>query len=230
MALNKKQSKAIRKKNRVKSDFSRQDVGNLSARDRLLIVCEDSKITPQYFKDFCADNKLTSTDIKIFGSECGSAPSSVYDYAMHELNNDFIDKGDNCYDRIYCVFDRDGHADFNSVMGKISQNKKPKGKDLIAVPSYPCFEFWILLHFKAATTPFIVTTQLSKAIKENLPSYSKKSKDFQKLYPHLKEKTSEAIRNSKLVLKQVTAAGATNPSSYIHVVIEDMIKQKSKMK
>jgi len=210
---------------RIKHDLARKGINDFSAKDRILIVCEDAKITPNYFTDFRTDTKLTSTDVKVCGEECGNAPTSVYEYALSELDKDFKDKGDDSYDRIYCVFDRDGHADFDSTMAKIKANPSPRGKKLFAVPSYPCFEFWILLHFKNVTTPFSKSSELVTAIKKVLDGYDKKDKKFQFLYPYLKDKTSEAIKNSRSVLKQVQSANTDNPSSLIHIVVEDLIEQ-----
>ncbi|MEZ5690164.1 MAG: RloB family protein [Rickettsiales bacterium] len=166
-----------------------------SPRDRILIVCEGEKTEPHYFEELCRDLNLSiNTEVKIFGKECGSAPSSVYDYTIQELEKDLKDTRYDNYDIAYCVFDKDNHDDnggkYRQTLDKIKKNKKFK---IIAANSVPCFEFWVLLHFESTTSQFKNSTEVTKRIKTHWKEYSKeKTKD---LYAKLKDKTDMAIKN-----------------------------------
>ena len=49
------------------------------------------------------------------------------------------------YSRIFCVFDRDEHQSFAPVLQEIQTGIR-RGEIISAVPSVPCFEYWLLLH------------------------------------------------------------------------------------
>jgi hypothetical protein len=207
---------------RGRTNYRRDRQSTLTERDRILIVCEDSVAGCQYFKDFRSDLRLSNLDVHICGEECGSAPTSVYEYAVQEYNRDKKENGDdNAYDKVYCVFDRDQHADFARAMDAI----KRAGVPFQAIPSYPCFELWILMHFEASSAPLPKCDDAIKKIKQHLSGYKKNEGKFKKIYPIIKEQTSDAIKNSKQVLKEVQQVQAENPSTLIHVIAEHLIQQ-----
>src|SRR5205814_2009890 len=126
-----------------KAFTGKKKAASKEARRRVLIACEDSKTSVNYFKALCKDLRLTDEEVVICG-ECGSAPKSVYAYARQEGT-----EGE--YDKAYCVFDKDDHKDYASTLGNIRSNHG-KG-DVVAVPSVPCFELWALLHFEESARP-----------------------------------------------------------------------------
>ena len=50
----------------------------------ILIVCEDSKSSPDYFDKFRKELRLSSVKVEVCGEECGSAPISVVDFAKEK--------------------------------------------------------------------------------------------------------------------------------------------------
>ena len=77
----------------------------------ILIVCEDSKASPGYFKKLRSELGLCSVNVEIYGEECDSAPIGVVDFAKKrklDVRTSTIQDG---YDEIFCVVD---HADIES--------------------------------------------------------------------------------------------------------------------
>lgn len=207
---------------RGRTSYQRGQQSALTERDRILIVCEDSVSGCEYFKDFRSALRLSNLDVRICGEECGSAPISVYEYALEEYKKDREENGEsNAYDKVYCVFDRDKHVDFDRAMDAIRR----AGTPFQAIPSYPCFEVWVLFHFEASSAPLPVCDDANKKIKQYLSDYQKNAGKFRKLYPLINDKTTQAIKNSKQILKSVQDVGTDNPSTLIHVIIEHLIQQ-----
>lgn len=60
------------------------------------------------------------------------------------------------YSGVFCVFDRDEHQSFAPVLQEIQTGIR-RGEIIFAVPSVPCFEYWLLLHFENTTRPYSVS-------------------------------------------------------------------------
>ena len=222
-------------KNRSKETFSKPVAGQFSQRERILIVCEDSVHSVEYFKKVAGREglNLSAVDIDITG-DCGSAPKSVYEYTKRKIDKDITDNGeDNAFDIAYCVFDKDGHADFSSTLETIRQNPKYKNIEVKAIPCIISFEIWILLHFSDSTKSFKKAQDVINAIKV-LDKSDRALTDFDKDTPakiyisHLKPRQANAIKHSKRVLKNAIEIENDNPSTLIHEVIEKMEKEAKK--
>jgi hypothetical protein len=135
--------------------------GNRRTYDRVLIVSEGSKTEPQYFEEIRKEHKLSGTHVRILPSE-GSAPKSVVAYAEKlfkegDRRNRIAPKA---FDAVYAVFDRDDHDSYFDALTKmkaLDEKLKNDEKKLVrfrAVPSVPCFELWLLLHFESITAVF----------------------------------------------------------------------------
>lgn len=113
-----------KRERRVKKSFARQDQARRSQIDRILIVCEDGAIAPNYSKALCLDKKLRLlTEVVVCGEECGSAPTSVYNYAKKCIDEDIRTNGEgDTFDRAYCVIDKDNHTDYQPVLKAIKKN------------------------------------------------------------------------------------------------------------
>ena len=64
------------------------------------------------------------------------------------------------YSRAFCVFDRDQHQSFQATVQKIRDGSGPL-EIVRAIPSAPCFEYWLLLHFKKTARPYPVSEDVS---------------------------------------------------------------------
>jgi len=182
---------------------------------RILVTCEGSKTEPNYFRSLCRGLGLRATVVEIAGANSGSAPESVYQYAAKRLAEDPE------LDELYCVFDRDQHESFDSAMKKITEHPSKK---LRAVVSYPCFEFWILLHFRFSRAPFSrvgaesAGDMAAKAVKTEWPSYAKGALDvFERL--DAEGRTDIAIANAARARKDASETGELNPSTDVDELV-----------
>ena len=192
----------------------------LQQQQRILIVCEDSKSGAYYFQDMAEGFGLSAVDV--LGKQCDSAPVSVVKYAVQTYNQELPSDP---YDRVYCVFDRDQHDSFDSAIQRIS-NLKASGKPFFAITSTPCFEFWLLLHFKFVAHPYMPTGKRSPCDqacsdlkkKNKLQGYDKVSRE---IYAKLAgEKTEVAIKNAKRLLKENEKSSSKNPETHVHELVE----------
>jgi hypothetical protein len=210
----------------AKASFARKPINRLP-RDRILIVAEGEVTEPNYFKSLCKELGLTSAHVTICGKECGSAPSSVYKFAVQEIQHNLKDPNSDDFDRVYCVFDRDNHHCYNKTLQTIKNNPEykveEKTAEFIAINSVPCFEFWILLHFELTDKPFEHSAALEKKIKTKWSEYGKrKTKD---VFPHLKDKMATALKHSKIISKNSISE---NPSTIVHILVDDLIEQSKR--
>lgn len=190
--------------------------------DRVLIVCEGTKTEPTYFKKMCNSRRLRPENITILGEECASDPLSVVKYAIKRFRKDPD------YDRVYCVIDRDKHATFYDAINKVRDTRLGKKVSFKAIVSDPCFEFWLLLHFKCTTRQFMAQGESSnceQVITElkcggRIPNYDKGA---QGVYELTKERLDDAIINAKRVLTHNQETDTSNPSTNVHELIEYLI-------
>src|ERR1700730_2592258 len=114
--------------------------------DSVLIVCEGAKTEPSYLDGLRIAYRLSSSKIRITHGN-GNDPISIF-----KLSESILEHED--YDRAFCVFDRDGHVNYNQALRMIAESPNGKTGRLEAVTSVPCFEIWILLHFCYSSAPF----------------------------------------------------------------------------
>lgn len=176
---------------------------------RVLIACEGEKTEPNYFQDLCRALGLTAAIVEVTGKECGSSPLSVCDYAMNRL------KEDGGFDQVFCVFDRDTHPTFDAAVQKIAGHRSKK---ISSIVSYPCFEYWILLHFRYTRSPVRAVggrsagDQMLALVLQQWPEYAKGSNH---VYRSLADRslTDVAIANSATARADAAASGNPDPST-----------------
>ncbi len=92
-----------------------------------------------------------------------------------------------------------------------------------AIPSVPCFEYWLLLHFELTTSPYSATGRKSvgdlalSELQHYFPEYTKGSNG---VFLKLIGKLAEAKTHAQLSLKEAKENATDNPSTYIHELIE----------
>lgn len=200
----------------VKASSLRRRKAFLAPRRSILIVCEDSKSSPDYFEKFRTTLRLSTVNVEVCGKECGSAPISVVNYAKEKKQSVKTSTIIDGYDEIFCVVDVDEHNTLDDAV----QTARDNGIDLII--SNPCFEYWYILHFEKTGSPYNDRPQLYKGLKAHLKRpYSKSGCDFfEVIYPL----TQTAITNSRDVLSEQWHNDPDlrdcNPSTHVHRVVE----------
>jgi hypothetical protein len=187
--------------------------------DYVLIVCEGAKSEPSYLRALQAAYRLSNANIEITPAD-GTDPMSVVRYAEARMAP---------YDRVYCVFDRDGHANYDEAVRRVRESAAGRTGKLLAVTSWPCFELWLLLHFRYSTAAFVATGRQSscdKAVSElkgHLPKYAK---GYRSAYAETAHLLETAIEHGKRLERHCLECGAANPATKVHVLIEYLIGLK----
>ena len=135
------------------------------------------------------------------------------------------------YSRIFCVFDRDEHQSFAPVLQEIQTGIR-RGEIISAVPSVPCFEYWLLLHFKNTTRPYPVSEdessciQVEKDLRKCMPEYRKAMKGA-KHWRRITSKLVDARKNSKETLRQAELEPDENyPYTRMHELVDYLERMK----
>ena len=209
----------------------------LEPYDVILIVCEGSATEPSYFNKMIERERLSSANVCVTG-ECSSDPLSVVNYAIDkfELRNK-DQNNERKYDRIYCLIDRDEHANLNSALDKAFQYNKNVGSQIITlIKSYPCFEYWYICNFDLfrGSIKRIGNKSPGAVCESYLNRYWKQEfkKNYNKTDPNnytlLENKIYDGLKNAKSSLKDAKAVNEENPSTEVHILIEYLLNLKRK--
>lgn len=185
---------------------------------KVLIVCEGEKTEPNYFQGLRDYYGLNTANVEVCG-ECDSNPMSLFRYAKQRYREE-KDAGD-AFDRVYCVFDKDTHADYAQALDAI-RRMTPK-ETYFAITSVPCFEYWLLLHFVPTTRPYnalpgnSACNQVLAELKNNLPEYEKGSDT---VFLSLIDLLAFAKANAARGLRVAELNSTDNPSTRVHLLVD----------
>jgi len=160
------------------------------------------------------DLRLASANVIVTG-ESDPDPRSVVEFGFGAYHRD----GD--YDRLYCVFDRDTHPkqNFDAAIQRL-RRARGNGVDAHWTVSFPCFEYWILLHYERTASPYThpdsPCSQVIADVKDHLPNYGK---GMQRLYDETKPYLDEALERSKQRWAQAKGSRSYNPSTKVHQLV-----------
>jgi len=178
---------------------------------RILVICEDEKSGKQYLEDATYHFRV-KVDVEV--THCGNTdPRGIVAEAIRRQRD---------FDQVFCTIDRDTHETFDEAVRMA--HKHPK-IDLIV--SYPCFEFWLLLHFGHSRKPYVAIGGVSAGDRlltdlrahPGMETYAKgASKNlFNSL---LGEKFQTARHVAPKVQRDAEADKENNPSTQIYKLIE----------
>ena len=196
--------------------------------DTVLIVCEGTETEPNYLMELKEHLKIDQAALDIIPSS-GSAPISVVNYAKDAIEK-ACSKG-NPYAKVYCVIDKDTHLSYTSALADVknfnkSSRKNPCKTVLCVVPSVPCFEYWILMHYASSTAVFGTGSLspcrhlINTALRAKVPGYQKADRTFSKNI--IEEKLDIARQNSAITLRSATSVGTDDPSTKMHLLIDEL--------
>ena len=98
---------------------------------RVLVLCEDSKSSKTYLED--ASKYFRASALVQIAHPGRTDPLGIVQTGV---------KQQTAFDAVYCVVDRDSHQNWHQAIDLASGHPK-----ILMIRSYPCFEFWLLLHF-----------------------------------------------------------------------------------
>lgn len=129
---------------------------------------------------------------------------------------------DGGFDHVYCLVDKDKHPQLASAAALASSTKIRGVASFQLIVSVPCFEYWLLIHFKPCSKPFAPRGKLSvggvcfKELVKHMPQYGK---GFAGVFDALKEKLPNAIQNAVRREIECAKSGTDNPSTAVHKLI-----------
>lgn len=211
--------KLFHKKRQRKANNFERAIEWRKSNELVLIVCEGEKTEPNYLRGLIRALRIGNATINILDTEHGSDPVSVLNAAVAEFEKDT-----SLYDRVYCVFDRDGHTNYAAALKLAKNHELAKSKVLFVAHSVPCFEIWLLLHFKYTTHAYVKAgnkspcDRLISDLKHAglLPNYEKNHKG---IYELVSARTGTAIRHAKMLDKYNRGVGSDNPSTKMHDLV-----------
>ena len=127
-------------------------------RVRILLICEGKKTEPQYFDELRNAYRHPEIEVCALHGDC-TDPLNLVSLGRKL----FLHGGDNghgkqmfprAFDEIYILFDRDEHPSYEDAIEEARKldfslyNDFKKPVHFQALPSNPCFELWLVLHYK----------------------------------------------------------------------------------
>lgn len=192
--------------------------------DRILIVCEGSKTEPQYFDEIRSFYRIHTANVQVRHSQFGTQPLQVVEYAeeLFVLGDAARSILPRAFEQVYAVFDRDDHTTYHVALAKADALKDSLRNDLghkvhfKAVPSVPCFELWLLLHFEDVLAP-IHRTDVYTRLRQHLPGYEKGQAGY---FQRTQDKIPDAVVRSVDLCLQTTAVNGQEPYTELHNLVQ----------
>ena len=178
----------------------------------LLIISQDTGGVFQYLRMMLDRNKSESgVSVRVVGM--GVTSKSLVQAGKRALSagSDTVPKAD----FVLIAFDRDYDPHFADSVKAIYDNPR-----MIAFASYPCFEYFFVLHFEATRRYFASPDELLHFLKQ-YPGFEKYSKEKGAVpVVELSKATERARRNAALVRSQNKGDGAESPATSIDLLLE----------
>lgn len=183
--------------------------------DTVLVVCEGRKTEPNYLNGLKAAYRLSSANVMVTNAP-GTDPMTIVTHTESKMAEDE-------YDRVFSVFDRDTHPNFNEAILRVRQSVRGRAGTWKAVTSTPCFELWLLLHFRYSTAPIVQTGQRSagdmaeRELRTFLPNYNKADGA---IYERIAVMTEVGLDNALRLSKHNRTSGSDNPATDVHTLVD----------
>lgn len=143
-----------------------------SSGKTILIVSEGTETEPQYFNALKNRLRLGSAVI-VTASAQGTDPKSVVEdaKAKKKAREREARRGQEvAFDEVWCVFDAETVTQRPHLNAALDMAKANKIKVAL---SWPCFEFWLLLHETYTSAPFTDCASVERVLKIHYPNYQK---------------------------------------------------------
>ena len=197
----------------AKSQFSRK-AAIYKPMPKVLVLCEDAKSCLDYLKDAAKHYRATLNVL-----HCGHTdPLGIVNKAKAAINSQN-------YEQVFCVIDRDSHENFELAC-KLPKKHQEK---ITLITSFPCYEFWLYLHFKKDRSPIGPGVVGGKSPGDRMLKKLKKYpklKDYSKsdsvgLFDYLKPELDTAFTHAAWVLDQAVKDKNPDPSTRIHLMLNE---------
>ena len=201
----------------------RRNAPNSTASGRtILVVTEGLKTEPKYLNAVANVLMIRALDFEII-SPAGTDPITLTKKAIELRQTRLKDSKTTRlvkYDEVWVCLDLEKPNDIRHQQYQQALQLPGAGNIKFAV-SYPCFEFWLLLHFKYSTAPQACCDDMLTEVKKHLPDYVKNETpklDYDRYVPI-------AVRHAEKIRQHHATAGnipESNPSTGVDKLIESM--------
>ena len=170
------------------------------AKARLLVFCEGRVTEPEYLRAFCKEAGGTSASVKV--ATLRGVPLTLVQEARKHQSGD--------WDAVWCVLDHDDHPRLPEAIDLAA------GNGIQVAFSNPCFELWLLLHFRESPGAQQRRT-VGQLLRERLPGYEKHV-----AYEHFAPTVGDARRRARQLDKHARDAGELrrNPTTGVYRLLD----------
>jgi hypothetical protein len=180
-------------------------------RTRILIYAEGEVTEPAYFRNLA---QLHRAVVQIeLGPDQGS-PKTLVELAKakkKQAERDAKKSRDDTYlyDEVWCVFDIDDHFKVNDAIIQARDNR------IHCAISNPCFELWVLLHYRDQTA-HVERDKLASILRKHIPDYCKHV-PFEEIHALRGEARKRAVALEEE--QQRDSEVGRNPSTTVHHLV-----------
>jgi len=179
---------------------------------RVLILCED-KLSCRVYLEKAAQHFRCRAEVEVAHPD-RTDPAGIVRTAKARRSD---------YEDVYCVFDRDGHTSFDAALADAA-----KAPPVHVITSYPCYEFWLLLHFGFSRKPYAAAGGRSAAdrvisdlrAQHGMADYGKGAIQAAELFALLQDRLGRARVHAHNVLTAAQAENEPNPSTKLHTLMD----------
>jgi hypothetical protein len=216
MSKDRKPAKPLSKKTLTLIEQLQRRRGVRDLAKRFLIVCEDHKSAPNYFRALKKHLNLSGGSVRIAGSEGNTQPIQVVNCAV-ELKREAArpHSGTEPFAQVWCAIDGDYGDEIHNA-----RLKADKHGIKLAI-STMCFEYWILLHFEANDRSTMSCDGLVQTLRrKHLPKYEKGKCDFDAVVRFVDEACRRAEKLRKPGIDRGHRPEDQNPCSEVYRLVD----------
>jgi hypothetical protein len=184
-----------------------------------LLVCEGRRTEPHYLRELLRLLEISPARVEIIEGQTNADAMSVVRRArqLYERKPE--------YDHVFIIIDAEqanlqkALADCNQPIQRASIKKGIQEIHIRPIVTAPCFEYWLLLHFRYTDQPFISYADVLTELLVFLP-------DYKKVDPYIFDKVGgeeglrRAVTNSAISKRELARTGATYPDTDMPILLE----------
>ena len=202
-------------------------LGRKAPGRRVLVVCEGEKTETQYLEEIRKVQRLPPRNVFVT-HEGVTHPRGIVDQAKNLFDVGGNDFGPKAFEIVAAVFDRDDHDTYHDALDQMARvdamrlkNDEGRRVRFLSIPSVPCFELWLLLHFQDQPSPLHRDDALAR-LKVGLPEYRK---SMYGTFQATRGRLPDALTRAYALGKSFDARG-DGPYTAMHLLVHLLLDQE----
>lgn len=192
--------------------------GRRQPRRTILIICEGERTEPDYLNALKREGwvrEQAAIDLRVESGRGRSSPSELVNRAINARDDDALRGGE--LDEVWCVFDVEDPRS-NPRLPDIVKEAERRGIKLAI--SNPCFEVWLILHFRDHTSWIDVHNAIER--RRELDDSKGKEVDPKKYMQCVRDAVERARALDDRHRLSGTRFPDNNPSSGMYLLIDSI--------